>query len=131
MGILPSCSYISTWTLQNSKKKLNGDYTSMLHVVLNISWKQHPTKQLLYDHLPLILQTTQVRHTGHCWRSKNKFISNVLQWTPTHGHTSVGWPIKTYIHQLCADTGCCLQDLTRMMVERDGWQESQRNLWWW
>ena len=23
-----------------------------------------------------------------------EFISNVLQWTPTHGHTSFSWPAK-------------------------------------
>ena len=49
------------------------------------------------------------------WRSKDKLISNIL-WTPTHGHSTVGWPPKMYIHQLCANTGCCLQDLPRVML---------------
>ena len=35
----------------------------------------------LYSHLPPILQTIQdwqTRHTGHCWKDKDKLISNVL-----------------------------------------------------
>ena len=36
----------NTWTLlKDSEKKLDGDYTRMLHAVLNKSWKQQPTKQ--------------------------------------------------------------------------------------
>ena len=37
----------------------------------------------------------------------------VLQSTHTHGHTSVSQSAKTYIHKLCADTGCRQEDLTR------------------
>ena len=39
------------------EKKLEGNSTRMLRAVLNKSWKQHPTKQQLYGHLPPILQT--------------------------------------------------------------------------
>ena len=84
-----------------------------------------------YDHLPPISQTFQERqtkHTKHCWRIKDGLISNVLQLSPTHGHTSIGQPANTYIHQPCVDTGCRLGDLPIVMVNRDGWQESQGNL---
>ena len=37
--------------------------------------------------------------------------------TSTHGNTSVGQPAKTYIHQLCADTGCCLK---QKLIGTDG-----------
>ena len=37
----------------------------------------------------------QTRQFGHYWRSKDEFISNVLQWTPTYGHISVGQPATT------------------------------------
>ena len=60
---------------------------------------------------------------GHCWRSLDKLISNVLLWTPMHGLTSVGWPARTYVHQLCADTGCNLEDLVEVMDVSDEWQE--------
>ena len=48
---------------------------------------QHPTRHQLYGHLPPITKTIQVRrarHAGHCWRSKDELISDVLLWTPTH-----------------------------------------------
>ena len=51
-----------------------------------------------------------------CWRSKNKLIIDILLWTPTHGHTSVGHPEKTNIYQLCADTGCSQDDLLWVMI---------------
>ena len=70
------------WTLtKHIKKKLDGNYTKVLHTVLNKSTKLHTTKQQLYGHLPPISQTIQVRqtrHTGHCWRGKNELISDVL-----------------------------------------------------
>ena len=54
-------------------------------ILLNKSWRQHPTKHQLYGHLPPITKTIQVRrnrHAGHCWRSRDELISDVLLWTP-------------------------------------------------
>ena len=67
------------------EKKLDGNYTRMLRAILNKSWRQHPTRHQLYGHLPPIMKTIQVRwtrHAGHCWRSKDELISDVLLWTP-------------------------------------------------
>ena len=57
----------------------------MLGAILNKSRRQHPTRHQLYGHLPPITKTIQVRrtrHTGHCWRSKDELITDVLLWTP-------------------------------------------------
>ena len=57
----------------------------MLRAILNKSWRQHPTKHQLYGHLPPITKTIQVRRTrlaGHCWRSRDELIRDVLLWTP-------------------------------------------------
>ena len=59
-----------------------------------------------------------------CFRSKDELRSDVLLWTPTHGHTSIFWPAKIYIHQLCADTKCRVEDLPKVMTHRHGWRES-------
>ena len=70
------------------KKKLDSNYTRMLRAILNKSWRQHPTSHQLYGHLPPITKTIQVRwtrHAGHCWRSKDELISDVLLWTPAYG----------------------------------------------
>ena len=56
----------TTWTLtKRRQKKLDGNYTRMLQAILNKSWRQHPTKQQLYGHLPPITKTIQVRLTRH------------------------------------------------------------------
>ena len=76
----------TTWTLtKRLEKKLNGNYTRMLRAILNRSWQQHPTRRQLYGHLPPITKTMQARrtrHSGHCWRSKDMIVSDVLLWTP-------------------------------------------------
>ena len=95
----------TTWTLtKRLGKKLDGNYTRMLRAILNKSWRQHPTRHQLYGHLPPITKTIQVRrtrHAGHCWRSRDELINDVLLWTPTHGHAKAGRPARRYIQQLC------------------------------
>ena len=83
-------------------------------------------------------QTIQItRHAGHCWRSKDELISDVLLWTPTHGCARVGRPARTYIQQLCEDTGCNPEDLPEAMNDREKWRETVRDIraggatWWW
>ena len=131
----------TTWTLtKRLEKKLDGNYTRMLRAILNKSWQQHPTRHQLYGHLPPITKTIQVRrtrHAGHCWRSRDELIRDVLLWIPTHGRAKAGWPARTYIQQLCEDTGCCPEDLPRAMNDREEWRERVRDIratsaiWWW
>ena len=93
----------TAWTLtERMEKRLDGNYTRMLRAILNRSWRLHPTKQQLYVHLQLITKTIQIRwtkHAGHCWKSIGELISDVLQWTPSHGREKAGRPARTYIHQ--------------------------------
>ena len=131
----------TTWTLtKRLEKKLDGNYIRMLRAILNKSWRQHPTRHQLYGHLPPITKTIQVRrtrHAGHCWKSRDELIRDVLLWTPTHGRAKVGWSARTYIQQLCEDTGCCPEDLPRAMNDREEWRERVRDIratsttWWW
>ena len=122
----------TTWTLtKRLEKKLDGNYTRMLRAILNKSWRQRPTRHQLYGHLPPITKTIQVRrtrHAGHCWRSRDELIRDVLLWTPTHGRAKAGRPARTYIQQLCEDTGCCPEDLPRAMNDREEWRERVREL---
>ena len=88
--------YLWYWALTLTKrleKKLDGNYTRMLPAILNKSWRQHTTRHQLYGHLPPITKTIQVRwtrHAGHCWRSRDELIRDVLLWTPTHGRAKAG-----------------------------------------
>ena len=68
--------------LEEARRQLNKNATSNL----DKSWRQHPTRHQLYGYLPPITTTIQVRgtrHAGHCWRSRDELISDVLLWTPT------------------------------------------------
>ena len=89
---------------------------------------------------PLSRKTIQVRrtrHAGHCWRSRDELIRDVLLWISTHGRAKAGRPARTYIQQLCEDTGCCPEDLPRAINDREEWRERVRDIratstiWWW
>ena len=131
----------TTWTLtKRLEKKLDGNYTRMSWAILNKSWRQHLTRHQLYGHLPPITKTIQVRrtrHAGHCWRSRDELISDVLLWTPTYGRTRAGRPARTYIQQLCVDTECSPEGLPEAMNDRQKWRKRVRNIrasgttWWW
>ena len=134
----------TTWTLtKRLEKKLNGNYSRILQAILKKSWRQHPTKHQLYGHLPPITKTIQVRraiHAGYCWRSRDELMSDVLLWTSSCGRAKSGRPARTYIQQLCEDTGCSHEDLLGAMNDREGWRESVKDIlaggttcccWWW
>ena len=122
------------------EKRLDGNYTGMLCAILKDPWKRNPTKQQLYGHQPPITQTIQIRrtrHADHCRRNKDALISDVLLRNPKHGHTSVGRTTMTYIHWLCADTGCSQDDQLWVMDDRDETRNRLKRIhaisttWWW
>ena len=89
----------TTWTLtKRMEKKLDGNYKRMLRAILNKSWRQHPTKQKLYGHLPPITKTIKVkrtRHAGHCRGIREGLISDVLLRTPSYGRAKTGRLART------------------------------------
>ena len=64
-------------------------------------------------------------------------LVSLLLWTPTHGRAKAGRPARTYIQQLCEDTGCCPEDLPEAMNDREKWRNRVRDIratsttWWW
>ena len=130
----------TTWTLKNRLEKLDSNYTRMLWAILNKSWWQHLTRHQVYGHLPSIAKTLQfrrTRHAGHSWRSRDELISDILIWTPTYGRAKARRPARTYIRQLCEDTGCSPEDLPEPMNDREKGRERVRDIlasgttWWW
>ena len=92
---------------------------------------QHPTEQPLYGHLPPITKTIQIRqtrHAGHCWRSRDELISDVLLWTPSHSRAKAERPARTYIQKLSEDTGCSPEDLPKAMNDRERCRERVINI---
>ena len=65
------------------------------------------------------------------------YFNDVLLWTPTYGCAKAGRPARTYIQQLCEDTGCNPEDLPEAMNDREKWRERVRDIraggttWWW
>ena len=122
----------TTWTLtKRLEKKLDGNYTRMLRAILNKSWQQQPTRHQLYGYLPPItknIQVSRTRNAGHCWRSKDELVSDVLLWTPAYSQSKAGRPARTYIQQLCDDTGCNPEDLPEAMNDRETWRERVRDI---
>ena len=108
------------------EKNIDGNYTRMLREILNKSLRQQLTKQQLYGHQPPITKTIKIRrtrHAGHCWRSRDE-----LPWTLSHERAKAGRPARTYIQQLCADTGCNPEDQPKAMDDRKVWRERVRNI---
>ena len=133
----------TTWTLtKRMEKKLDGNYIRLQWAILNRSWRQHPTKQQLYEHLPPITKTIKIRrtrHARHCWRNRDEHISDVLQWTPSHGWSKAGGRMSSsnlHTAALC-DTRCSPEYLPKAMDHREVWQNKVRNIradsttWWW
>ena len=120
----------TTWTLtKRLEKKLDGYYTRKLRAILNKSWQQHPTRHQLYGHLPPITKTIQVRrtrHAGHCWRSKDELISDVLLWTPNYGKKKQDDQLElTYSSYVRTQDP---EDLPEAMNDREKWRERVRDI---
>ena len=112
---------------EETKRKLHKNVESSIKQVLATTPHETPTiRTLALHHENYTSQTNQTR--GHCWRSKDELISDVLLWTPTYGCAKVGQPARTYIQQLCEDTGCNPEDLPEAMNDREKWRERVRDI---
>ena len=129
----------TTWTLTKLlEKKLDGNYKRMLRAILNKFWQQHPTRHQLYGRLPPITKTIQARrtrHAGHCWRSKDVLISDVLLWTPHMAKQKQDVQLEHTYSSYVRIRNVVLK--TCQMNDREKWWERVRDIrtrgttWWW
>ena len=88
----------------------------------------------LTSYLPKNIQVRRTRYTRHFWKSKDELINDILLWTPMQWRLTVGRPATTYLHQVCEDTGCSLEEQLGIIDDRD--RERKRKIrvisatWW-
>ena len=116
-----------TWTLTKSlTNKIDGAYTKMLRMALNVSWKSHTSNESLYGNLPKVSQKVRERRmrlAGHCVRHPEEPASQLVLWQPTEGKRSRGKPATTYIDNLLADSGLDdIEHLDTAMRHREYWR---------
>ena len=69
--------------------------------------------------------------------SKDLFVCTLLDNFSSHERAKAGRPARTYIQQLCADTGCIPADLPEAMDDREISREWVSDIhidgvtWWW
>ena len=106
-------------------RQLHKNIESNIEQVLATTPHETPTVRPLAS-ITKTIQVGRARHAGHCWRSKDELVSDVLLWTPTYGQAKAGRPARTYIQQLCEDTGCNPEDLPEAMNDWEKWREMSR-----
>jgi hypothetical protein len=115
-----------TWTMTTStQRSLDGCYTRLLRSALDVSWKDYIPNTALYGNLPQV--TTKIRErrlkfAGHCRRTKDQVVSDLVLWKPTQGIRKPGRPIKTYTNLLCDDTNLKCEDIDSCMQDRRIWR---------
>ena len=114
-----------TWTMSAKFiKRLDGTYTRLLRRAKNLSWRNHPTRELIYGDLcPVssLVKARRVQFAGHCYRAENEVISSLILWRPPpNGRRSQK---LTFPDVISRDTGIRKENLKTAMQDRDYWRE--------
>ena len=115
-----------TWTLTPTlvTKSLNGCYTRMLRVALNVFWQSHTSNEYLYEDLPRGGDKVAARRTETCWALSKTSLppSTLVLWEPTHGHSGRGPPKSTLVDILKRDSDVdSSQELEALMHDQRVW----------
>ena len=81
------------------EKRLNGNNMNAMSCFEQILGTQKLHKTVVIQPLSIsqTIQVRRTRHAGHCKRSKDVLISDILLWTPTLRCARIGQPEITYI----------------------------------
>ena len=117
-----------TWTITKAlQKKIDGCYTRMLRMALNITWQSHTTNEVLYGNLPKVTAKIRKRRmelAGHLIRHEEEVANKLVLWQPTSGRPSRGRKKRTYIENLFEDTGTeDVSKLINLMKDRNTWKD--------
>ena len=100
----------------------------MLRALLYKSWRQHPTKQQLYQpsRRPLKFEEQDKRDTAEGVKT-NLYV--LYSCGPFYTDVQVlSDQLETYLQQLCTGIGCYKEELSEAMDERDDWRERVREI---
>ena len=115
-----------TWTLTAQQEKaLDGMYTRMLRIALNVSWSDYVQNVNLYGGLPKVsvkVRERRMRLAGHCVRHTELSANPLTLWEPKQGTARKGRNRATYISVLKKDTGLDnISELRIAMLDREVW----------
>ena len=88
------------------QKSLDGSYTRMLRVVLNVNWRDHISNSDLYGDLPKVsykVAWSRLGLAGNCQRHEELPAHHLVLWEPTHGKRRPGRPSTTFVDTLKTD----------------------------
>ena len=118
-----------TWTITKSlSKRIDGCYTRMLRMALNINWREHRTNGYVYGDLPRVtskIQQRRMRLAGHVVRHDDLIANKLVLWEPIHGRRSRGRPQLTYVDILLRDADVDnTKELRALMNDRMLWKQT-------
>ena len=79
-----------TWTITKTfENKIDGCYTRLIRIILNISWRDKISNKILYIGLPKISEVIRDRRmtiAGHCVRHNDEACHDLIFWQPRNGN---------------------------------------------
>ena len=97
------------WKITNKlEARLDGCYTRLLMMVLDLNWKGHHTREEIYGNFPKVFEVVRERRlnfVAHCSRRQNEPVSELVFWMRSPGTRAQGKPRLTYPKLLSQDTG--------------------------
>ena len=117
----------STWTLTKQlSRRIDGSYTKMLRMALNVHLAQHMTNAELYGNLPRVsskIAEQRLRISAHCVRHPEEMASKLILWEPTQETRSRGHgePLLLTVSNLTQDW-TTLNTIKTAMEDRKLWE---------
>ena len=111
-------------------KRIDGCYTRLLRMALNISWKDKINNITIYNGLSRISEVIKERRlklAGYFMRHDIEMSHKLVLWEPTNGSARRGRKTITFIDNLREDIGLDdINEINTMMLDRDVWREKAK-----
>ena len=94
--------------------------------LLDLDWKDHPTREEIYGSLPKVskvVRETCLNFAAHCSRRQNEPVSEPVFWMPAQGTCAQGRQRLMYPKLLSQDIGLEPQELLNFMQDRAMWRK--------